>query len=292
MPLVTTSDMYLQAQHNGYAVAGFAAYNLETIRALIETADALRAPVLVQTTPSNIDNIGLEYLVAVVRIAAGKASVPVALHLDHGDSLTRIEQCIRHGFTSVMIDGSVLPYDDNLSICQEAVRMAHDSGVVVEAELGHVAGVEDDNLSNVGKGMFTDPDMAREFVWQTKVDSLAVAIGTAHGVYQGEPLLDFERLSAIAKRVPVPLVLHGASGVPDEAIRESIRRGITKINIATELKIPYARALRQFLIEHPNEFDPRIYFKPGQRAYEEVVKQKILLVGANGRYANHHLPGN
>lgn len=284
MPLVTTKAMYRQAMNDGYAVAGFAAYNLETIRALVETADALRAPVIVQTTPSNIDNMGIEYLVAIVKLAASRARVPVALHLDHGDSLERVEFCVKHGFTSVMIDGSALPYEENVSLSKAAVQTAHAYGAVVEAELGHVGGVEEELLPEVQDVLYTDPAVAKEFVHATGVDSLAVAIGTAHGVYRGDPKLDFNRLTAIRSAVPVPLVLHGASGVPDDSIRECIRRGITKINIATELKLPYAAALREFLLNNPDEFDPRKYFKPGRHAYEEVVRQKIEMVGADGRY--------
>lgn len=269
--------MYAQAQHAGYAVAGFAAYNLETIRTLVETADRLHAPVIIQTTPSNIDNMGIEYLVAIVKVAADKAQVPVALHLDHGDSLERVALCVQHGFTSVMIDGSALPYEDNVALAREAVRIAHPFDVPVEAELGHVGGVEEE------QGLYTDPELAKAYVDDTGIDSLAIAIGTAHGLYKGEPKLDLARLAVIRSRVSVPLVLHGASGVPDPLVRACIERGITKINIATELKIPYARALRQFLADHPDESDPRKYFQPGQSAYAQVVAGKIALVGAGGQ---------
>lgn len=284
MPLVTTREMYTNARQRGYAVAGFAAYNLETIRTLVETAESLRAPVIIQTTPSNIENIGIEYLVAIVKVAAERASIPVALHLDHGDSLERVEQCVKHGFTSVMIDGSALAYEDNVALAKEAVRIAHPFGVPVESELGHVGGVEEELLPQADHQLYTDPEMAAAYVRETGIDSLAVAIGTAHGLYKGEPKLDVERLSAIRSAVSVPLVLHGASGVPDYAIRTCVERGITKINIATELKIPYANALRLFLAEHPDESDPRKYFKPGQRAYAEVVRDKIALVGAGEHY--------
>lgn len=283
MPLVTTHAMYAQAQQAGYAVAGFAAYNLETIRTLVATADSLHAPVIIQTTPSNIDNMGIEYLVAIVKVAAAKAEVPVALHLDHGDSLERVALCVQHGFTSVMIDGSALPYEDNVALAREAVRIAHPFGVPVEAELGHVGGVEEELLPEVEQGLYTDPELATAYVADTGIDSLAIAIGTAHGLYKGEPKLDLARLAVIRSRVSVPLVLHGASGVPDHSVRACIERGITKINIATELKIPYARALRQFLADHPDESDPRKYFKPGQSAYAEVVAGKIALVGAGGQ---------
>ena len=283
MQLVSTHDMYQRARQNGYAIAGFAAYNLETLRALIETADALRAPVIVQTTPSNIDNMGIEYLVEIVRIAARQASVPVVLHLDHGDSVTRVEQCVRHGFTSVMIDGSSLPYEENIRITREAVAIAHAHGVSVESELGHVAGVEDEALTE-SAALYTDPALAADFISRSGADSLAIAIGTAHGVYRGEPKLDFERLSVIHSSVAVPLVLHGASGVPDASIREAVRRGVAKINIATELKIPYADGLRRYLLEHPEDSDPRKYSRWAVQAYTEVVGEKIRLVAAAGKY--------
>lgn len=284
MSYVTNIEMYADARKQGYAVVGLAAYNLETLQTLIETADRLHAPVMVQTTPSNIDNMGVEYLAAIVKIAAQKASVPVVLHLDHGDSIERVHQCVDHGFTSVMIDGSQLPYEQNIAMVREAVAIAHAKGVVVEAELGKIGGVEDDLSVNAEDAHYTDPDTAVDFIQRTGLDSLAIAIGTAHGLYKGEPKLDLDRLSEIRRRVDVPLVLHGASGVPDAAIRETIRRGITKMNIATELKIPFASTLRKFLVEHPDESDPRKLFKTALKAYADVVEDKLTLAGAIGRY--------
>ncbi|MCL6516660.1 class II fructose-bisphosphate aldolase family protein [Alicyclobacillus sp.] len=283
MPLVRMMDVYARAQRQSWAVVGFAAYNLETVQALVQTADRLGAPVLVQTTPSNIDNAGIHLLAALVRAAADRVSVPVGLHLDHGDSIDRVRQCLEYGYTSVMIDGSHLPYAENVALTREAVRLAHARGVPVEAELGHVGGVEDDMAE--AEAAYTDPDLAADFVEKTGVDALAVAIGTAHGLYRGEPKLDFDRLRAIRKRVSVPLVLHGASGVPDAAIRRAIAEGIVKINIATELKIPFAAALRTYLVENPEDSDPRRYFKPAQSAYAAVVAKKIRLAGAEGQYA-------
>jgi tagatose 1,6-diphosphate aldolase GatY/KbaY len=284
VPLTTTYEMFEKASREGYAVVGFAAYNLETVRTLVETADELGAPVMVQTTPSNIDNAGIEYLAAIVKIAAEKVSIPVALHLDHGDSIDRVRLCLEHGYTSVMIDGSTLPYEENVALVRQAVELAHTRGVPVEAELGHVGGLEDDQSVDEANAHYTDPELAAEFVERTGLDSLAIAIGTAHGLYKGEPKLDFERLSEIRSRVSVPLVLHGASGVPDESIRETIRRGITKINIATELKIPFAAGLREYFQKHPEDSDPRRIFKLAQRNYAAVVQEKIRLAGAAGRY--------
>lgn len=283
MPLVTSRDMLAKAQQGGYAVVGFAAYNLETVRTLVETADMLKAPLMIQTTPGTIDNAGIEYLSALVRVAAEKASIPIALHLDHGDSLDRVRLCLEHGYTSIMIDGSHLPYEENVALVSEAVKMAHAKGVPVEAELGQIGGVEDDLQVDEKNAGYTDPDQAADFVERTGLDSLAVAIGTAHGLYIHEPKLDVERLSAIRQRVSVPLVLHGASGVPDELVRETVRRGIAKINIATELKHPFAHSLRDYFQEHPGETDPRKYFKPAQKAYAAVVEEKIRLAHADGK---------
>lgn len=284
MPLVTTTEMFRRAQQEGYAVVGFAAYNLETIQTVVETAEHLQAPLMIQTTPATIENAGIEYLTAIVGIAAKNANIPVALHLDHGDKLERVRLCLEYGYTSVMIDGSHLPFEENIELVRAAVDLAHKQGVPVEAELGQVGGVEDDLSVDESQARYTDPHLAAEFVNRTGIDSLAIAIGTAHGMYKGEPKLDFDRLSQIREQVSVPLVLHGASGVPDEMIREAIRRGITKVNIATELKIPFANALRTFLRDNPKEADPRKYFKPARQAYAMVVTEKILLAGANGRY--------
>lgn len=280
MPLVTTQDMFRKAQQEGYAIVGLAAYNLETVRTLVETAERLQSPVMIQTTPGTIDNAGIEYLSALVKIAAEKSSFPVALHLDHGNSLERVKQCLENGYTSIMIDGSALPYEENVALVREAVKLAQAKGVPVEAELGQIGGVEDDLVVSEANAGFTDPDLAADFVARTGLDSLAIAIGTAHGLYKGTPKLDLERLSQIREKVSVPLVLHGASGVPDALIRDTVQLGITKINIATELKIPFAQALRQFLHEHPEESDPRKYFKAAQQAYAAVVEEKIRLVGS------------
>ena len=280
MPLVTTQDMFRKAQQDGYAIVGLAAYNLETVKTLVETAETLKSPVMIQTTPGTIDNAGIEYLSALVKITTEKASIPVALHLDHGTSLELVKLCLEHGYTSIMIDGSALAYEENVALVREAVKLAHAKGVPVEAELGRIGGAEDDLAVAEANAGYTDPDMAVDFVTRTGLDSLAIAIGTAHGLYKGTPKLDLKRLSQIREKVSVPLVLHGASGVPDELVRETIQLGIAKINIATELKITFAQALRQFLSEHPNESDPRKYFKVAQHAYATVVKEKIQLVGS------------
>lgn len=284
MGLVSTHEMFAHAMRNGYAVVGFAAYNLETLQTVVQTAERLGAPLMIQTTPSTIQSAGVAYISAIVQLAAKRARIPVALHLDHGATLEQVSECVDNGYSSVMIDGSHLGFEENVALVREAVLIAHARGVSVEAELGQVGGVEDDLEVDVAQARYTDPALAREFVERTGIDSLAVAIGTAHGVYRGEPKLDLLRLAEIRRRVEIPLVLHGASGVPDLLIREAIRAGITKINIATELKIPFAEALRTYLIEHPAEADPRKYFMPAREAYARVVEAKIELAGAKGRY--------
>lgn len=283
MTLASSRPLVEAARAGGYAVAGFAAYNLETLKTLLGTADRLRAPLIVQTTGGTIDHFGLRYLAALVRILAEEVSIPVALHLDHGSSIQRVQRCLDAGYTSIMVDGSRLPYPDNVSFVQEAVRLAHTRSVPVEAELGRIGGVEDDVSVDERDAFYTDPDEAADFVRQTGCDFLAVAIGTAHGMYRGIPQLDFDRLDAIQARVSVPLVLHGASGLPGDAVREAVRRGMAKINFASELKEAFGEALRAYLIAHPDDNDPRHYFPVAERAYAEMVEAKIRLAGAAGR---------
>jgi len=283
MSLSTTQSLFRDAQSNGYAIVGFAAYNLETIKALVLTAERLRAPVMIQTTPGTIDSAGLEYLTAIVKVAAGNSSVPVALHLDHGESIERAKNCLNAGYTSIMIDASHLSFEENVRVTREVVAMAHAQGVGVEAEIGRIGGVEDDLTVDEREAGFTDPRLAVEFVNKTGIDSLAISIGTAHGLYKGEPNIRFELLSTIRGLVTIPLVLHGASGVPDASIHEAVRRGIVKMNIATELKIPFADGLRNYLISHPVESDPRKYFSTAIEAYSLVVETKLQIAGAIGR---------
>ncbi len=283
MGLVSSVDMVEKARVGGYAVAGFAAYNLETVKALLMTAQELRAPVLVQTTGSTIDHAGLPYLAALVRMIADEVTVPVALHLDHGSSLDRVRACLAAGYTSIMVDGSHLAYEDNVAFVRAAVQLAHAQGVPVEAELGRIGGVEDDLSVDVHDAWMTDPDQAEDFVRRTGCDFLAPAIGTAHGMYHGVPKLDFDRMNALRQSVSVPLVLHGASGLPDELVRLAIGSGASKINIASELKQAFGQALREYLIEHPQENDPRRYFPPAILAYRQIVEAKIRLAGTDGQ---------
>nr|NLJ02181.1 ketose-bisphosphate aldolase [Bacillota bacterium] len=226
---------------------------------------------------------GIEYIVAMAEAAARKVSVPVALNLDHGTSFNQVVQCVRHGFSAVMIDGSQLPFEENIAITQKVVEIAHPSGVSVEAELGKIGGVEDDIKVDAADATFTDPKEAAEFAERTNVDALAIAIGTAHGVYKGEPKLDFARLEEIAAATDVPLVLHGASGISDEQIRRAIPHGITKINIDTDLRVAFSQAIKDFLAEKPNEIDPRKILGPAREAMKEVARAKMRLFGSAGR---------
>ncbi len=284
MPYTTTQDMLLHAQQHRYAVVGLAAYNLEMVKTLVATADKWGAPLMIQTTPRIMDHFGVEYIVSIVKIAASHVNIPVALHLDHGDTLERVSLCLETGYSSIMIDGSSLPYAQNVALVTEAVRRAHAFGVAVEAELGRIGGVEDDVRVEDHKKMFTDPDTVADFVERTQIDSLAIAMGTAHGMYRDTPNLNLSLLKRVTDVINVPIVLHGASGVPDEMVQAAIAGGIAKVNIATELKIAYADAMRDYLLKHPGESDTRKYLRLALDAYAEVVTHKLKVAGAVGRY--------
>lgn len=282
MPLVTTKEMLLRAQAGHYAVGAFNVENMEMVMAVVQAAEESRSPVIMQTTPSTVKYAGLDYYLAMVKAAAARATVPVAMHLDHGDSFALAMQALRTGYTSIMIDGSHDVFEDNIALTRRVTDACAPSGIPVEAELGKVGGKEDD-LEGGDGNPFTDPQQAKEFVERTNVDSLAVAIGTAHGLYKGVPKLDFDRLSAIRELVSIPLVLHGASGVPDEAVRESIRRGICKVNFATELRIAFSNGVKQYLADDPDVFDPKKYSKVGRANVVALVKEKIALCGSAGQ---------
>ncbi|EGD53090.1 fructose-1,6-bisphosphate aldolase, class II [Thermoanaerobacter ethanolicus JW 200] len=283
MPLVNTKKILEDAKKNKYAVGAFNVHNLETLKAVVKAAAEMESPLILQTTPGTIKHAGEDYIAAMAKVASEKYDIPIALHLDHGNSFDLVVKCIRAGYTSVMIDGSMLSYEQNVELTKKVVEVAHAAGVTVEAELGSIVGVEDDMYVKEDKSAFTDPEMAADFVEKTGVDSLAIAIGTAHGMYKGEVKLDFERLKEIASLVDIPLVLHGASGVPDELVKKAIALGICKLNIATELKIPFANAIKEVFKNNPDESDPRKFLAPGERAIEEVVKEKIKLFGCGER---------
>lgn len=282
MALVTTEKMLKDAQAGHYAVGAFNVENLEFVMAVLAAAEETKSPVIMQTTPGTIKTAGLDYFYGMVKAAAERASVPVALHLDHGDGYDRCMQAFRTGYTSVMIDGSHHVFEENIEITKSVVRACHAAGIPVEAELGKVGGKEDDLDGGNGNG-YTVPSEAAEFAERTGVDSLAVAIGTAHGVYKGTPKLDMERLSEIRKVVSVPLVLHGTSGVPDDAVRECVARGMCKVNYATDLRIAFSKGLKEYLAKDPEVFDPKKYSAVGREYVKEYVKSKILVCGSNGK---------
>jgi len=277
------SSLLERARKDGYAIGAFNANNLEIVQGIVEAAEEMEAPVILQASQGAIKYAGLDYIVAMVRAAAEKVKVPVALHLDHGTSFEQAVQCIRAGFSSVMYDGSKLPLEENIAATLAVVKVARAVGVSVEAELGRIGGTEDDISVSDREATMTVPEEAQEFVARTGVDALAVAIGTAHGVYKGEPKLDFDRLKAIADLVDVPLVLHGASGVPDEAIKRAISLGICKVNIDTNLRQAFVAAIVRVLSEKPGEIDPRKLLGPAREALKQVVKEKISLFGSAGR---------
>lgn len=280
--LVTTKEMLLDAQAGHYAVGAFNVESLEFVMAVIKAAEERKSPVIMQTTPGTVKYANLDYFAAMCKVAADAASVPVAIHLDHGDGFDRCIQAMHAGYTSVMIDGSHHVFEENIEITKSVVRACHAAGIPVEAELGKVGGKEDDLDGGNGNG-YTVPSEAAEFAERTGVDSLAVAIGTAHGVYKGTPKLDMERLSEIRKVVSVPLVLHGTSGVPDDAVRECVARGMCKVNYATDLRIAFSKGLKEYLAKDPEVFDPKKYSAVGREYVKEYVKSKILVCGSNGK---------
>ena len=281
MPLVTSKEMLKNAQAGRYAVGAFNVENMEMVKAVIGAAEELRAPVMLQTTPSTVKYGTVETFAAIVAAEAKKASVPVCLHLDHGDSYELACQCMENGYTSVMIDGSKEDFAGNVSVTKKVVEAAHAKGLPVEAELGIVGGKEADHEAEADTN--TDPMEAKEFVEQTQVDSLAVAIGTAHGFYEGTPVLDKERITEIKKVVSVPLVLHGSSGLSDEDVRECVERGMCKVNFATELRAAYTDAVKKLLKEKPETYDPKAFGKVGIPAVKEQVKKRICVCGSDGK---------
>ncbi|WP_251389590.1 class II fructose-bisphosphate aldolase [Mediterraneibacter agrestimuris] len=281
MPLVTSKKMLLDAQKGGYAVGAFNVENMEMVKAVIAAAEELQAPVMLQTTPSTIKYGSLETYFAIVAAEAKKASIPVCLHLDHGSSFELAVQAVKAGYTSVMIDGSGESFEDNIAVSKRVVDVAEACGIPVEAELGKVGGKEDDLEAEADTN--TDPAEAKEFVERTGISSLAVAIGTAHGFYAGTPVLDKERVSQIKEIVPVPLVLHGASGLTDEDVRECVERGICKVNFATELRKAYTDAGKKLIEEKPETFDPKKLGVVGMEAVKELVKGRMKVCGCNDK---------
>ena len=276
MALVTTKQLLLDAQKGGYAVGAFNVENMEMVQAVVAAAEELRSPVIMQTTPSTVKYANLNYFYENVKVAAQESSVPVVIHLDHGNSFELAMQAYRTGYTSIMIDGSHEGFEDNIALTSAVVKACHPGEVPIEAELGKVGGKEDDLDGGEGDP-YTNPQEAAEFVERTGIDSLAVAIGTAHGVYKGVPKLDFSRLSEIRKAVSIPLVLHGTSGVPDEDVAECIKRGICKVNYATDLRIAFTKGINQVLKENPDTIDPKKYNAKGREEVRKYVKHKMKI---------------
>lgn len=277
MPLVTSKKMLLDAQKGGYAVGAFNVENMEMVKAVIAAAEELNAPVMLQTTPSTVKYGSLETYAAIVAAEAKKATVPVCLHLDHGNSYELAMAAIEAGYSSVMIDGSHESLENNIAITKKVVEDAEKKEIPVEAELVKVGGKEDDLEAEAD--MNTDPIEAKQFVDRTRVSSLAIAIGTAHGFYAGTPVLDKERVSEIKALVSVPLVLHGASGLSNEEIKECVNRGMCKVNFATELRVAYTDAVKRLLEEKPETFDPKKIGEVGMLAVKELAVNRMKVCG-------------
>ncbi len=281
MPLTTSKQMLLDTQKGGYAVGAFNAENMEMVQAIIAAAEELHAPVMIQTTPGTIKYAGLDLYCANVSTAAKNASVPVAMHLDHGNSFDLAVQALRAGYTSIMIDGSKEVLDKNIAITKSVVSACAPCGIPVEGELGKVGGKEDDTESS-GSG-YTDPDEAVRFVAETGVSSLAVGVGTAHGVYKTKPVLNVGLISTLRKVLTVPMVLHGASGLTDEDIRDCVSRGICKVNFATELRIAFSGAVTEYLKQDPGVFDPKKYGAKAREAVKKQVMERMKVCGCDGK---------
>ena len=310
MPLVTTKKMFEDAYKGGYAVGAFNVNNMEIIQGIVEAGKKLNAPLILQVSKGARAYANHLYLVKLVEAAVEESGLPIALHLDHGPDFETCKACIDGGFTSVMIDGSSLPYEENVAVTKKVVDYAHAHGVVVEGELGQLAGVEDEVNVNAEDASYTNPDQVEDFVKRTGVDSLAIAIGTSHGAYKfkpgQKPQLRFDILEEVSKRLPgFPIVLHGASsvvpefveeinkyggsmpdaiGIPEDMLRQAATMAVCKINIDSDLRLAMTAAIRKHFVEHPSDFDPRQYLKPARSAIEGMVEHKInTVLGCAGK---------
>lgn len=278
MSLVSMRNVLLNAKKSRYAVTAFNIENMEMAQTVIQTAAELRSPVIIQTTPGTIKYAGLSMLHAMVAEEAEKVDIPVVLHLDHGNSFELCCDAIREKYTSVMIDGSKLPFEENVELTSKVVRKAAQYGIDVEGELGLVGGKEDSHQVKSDAKIYTDPQQAYKFWKLTGVHSLAIAIGTSHGFYKGKPKLDFERLKEISKLVDIPIVLHGASGLPDEQIQKAVSLGICKVNFATELRAAFTSGVRKALFNQ-SVYDPKVFLHKGSESVAEIVRHKIAICG-------------
>ncbi len=283
MPLVSMNDFLPKAKANKFAVGQFNMNNLEFAQAIMEAAAEEKSPFIYGVSEGAIKYMGLEFTVAIAQAAAAKSGLPIALHLDHGSSFEVAMQCIRAGFSSVMFDGSHHPFEENIRITKEVVKAARAMGVSVEGELGTIGGVEDDISVDEENANLAKPEEAIRFYEETGVDCVAIAVGTAHGMYSGEPKIHFDIIEAVAKAIPVPVVLHGGSGVPDADIRKAILAGAGKINVNTENQVACTNAIRDILNKDAKVYDPRKYLGPARKAMVEVVRSKIRLFGSNNQ---------
>lgn len=283
MSFVSIKELLLKAQKERYAVGAFNCNNMEIVQAIVAAAEAEKAPVIIQASQGAIKYAGINYIAGLTRIAAESVKVPIALHLDHGTSFEQCIRCIRSGFSSVMIDGSKLSLEENIALTKKVIEAASTIGVSVEGELGKIGGTEDDISVSAKEALFTDPTEAERFCQETGVDALAIAIGTAHGQYKGIPKLDFDRLKQIVRRVSTPIVLHGSSGVPDDAIREAVSLGVVKVNIDTNIREAFTEAARKVLTENLKEIDPRMVLGPAREAAVNVIREKIRIFGSTGK---------
>ncbi len=310
MPLVTTKEMFKKAYEGGYAIGAFNVNNMEIIQGITEAAKEVNAPLILQVSAGARKYANHTYLVKLVEAAIEETGLPIALHLDHGDSFELCKSCIDGGFTSVMIDGSHLPYEENIELTKKVVEYAHARGVVVEGELGRLAGVEDDVNVSSEDASYTRPEEVIDFVTRTGVDSLAIAIGTSHGAYKfkpgQKPQLRFDILEKVSEKLPgFPIVLHGASsvipeyveminanggdmpdaiGIPEDMLRQAARSAVCKINIDSDLRLAMTGTIRKYFNENPSHFDPRQYLKPARAAIKDLVKKKIVnVLGCDGK---------
>ncbi|MFB6365618.1 class II fructose-1,6-bisphosphate aldolase [Paenibacillus elgii] len=280
MPLVSMNEFLPKAKANKFAVGQFNMNNLEFAQAITEAAEELKSPFIFGVSEGALKYMGIEFTVAIAEAAAKKSGLPIALHLDHGSSFEVAMKCIRAGFSSVMFDGSHYSFEENIRLTKEVVKTAHAMGVSVEGELGTIGGVEDDISVDESDANLAKPEEAIRFYEETGVDCLAIAVGTAHGMYAGEPNIHFDIIEKVSKAIPVPVVLHGGSGVPDEMIRKSIEAGVGKINVNTENQVACTQMIREVLNKDAKVYDPRKYLTPARKAMVEVVKSKIQLFGS------------
>ncbi|MGG1312822.1 MULTISPECIES: class II fructose-1,6-bisphosphate aldolase [Cohnella] len=283
MPLVSMNEFLPKAKANRFAVGQFNMNNLEFAQAITEAAMEEKSPFIFGVSEGALKYMGIEYTVAIAEAAAKKSGLPIALHLDHGSNFDIAMKCIRAGFSSVMFDGSHHPFEENIRLTKEIVKAAHAMGVSVEGELGTIGGVEDDLSVDEADAALAKPEEAIRFYEETGVDALAIAVGTAHGMYKGEVKIHYDIIEAVASKIPVPIVLHGGSGVPDDMIRKSIQCGVGKINVNTENQVACTKTIREILGKDENVIDPRKYLAPARTAMKEVVKEKIRLFGSSNQ---------